>query len=703
MYEVIPDGSLIEVPDNCFGFTFKCYLPKVGYGVNVQTGIIEETDIIKRSDVPEEQFWERPELPKDYITKRRAEQERQKFDIFYVNQELEEIRVREWKRRLCGVWFYNYNPYSKKSEIQHVVGVHYFLLTYWKFQGKFFDFRMPDRDYWYVVKYCEEDPFCLGLNELTKRKNGKTARGGCWLYERTSRMSNHHGGIQSKSDIDGEEVIKKGVIHPWKTLPHFFRPIYDTMKGDDPSQELRFFHSSRRGSSTEVELTEEALNSFIDFKPAGDNAYDGPELHSWLCDESGKTKKPNSIKERQNVVRYCTEIDGEFKGKHLLTTTVEPEKGEEENYEFQELTARSNPLDRDENGRTGTGLYTIFLPAQKGMFFDKYGYADEERATTFLLNTRKKYQEDGDTRALSSFKRKNPMSFKEAFSSDGENALFDPELINTQLDDVSWRNDLMERGELKWKDGQRLWIEKEVNGEKVLVLNEIEWVPRENGKFEKIKGWFPTKPNSVFENGGKILPNNNFAFRVGCDPFKYDKTKDKRRSDCVAYGYEIPDGINKDSPYDDVSPISYADRPSSTDLANEEVLKLVWWLGCQVLFERNVNHWKKFFTENNCEAFLMWLPGEVEPGIYTDGKGTVVQMICNYTEAYINKHIKNVFHKKLMRKETGWLSFQVDDTQKFDHPMAFGFTLIAVNGKKYRKQKEFAVELDDFMPYNKAI
>jgi hypothetical protein len=228
-------------------------------------------------------------------------------------------------------------------------------------------------------------------------------------------------------------------------------------------------------------------------------------------------------------------------------------------------------------------------------------------------------------------------------------------------------------------------------------------VPKENGKFEKVKGWFPKQPNSVFENFGKILPNNNFSFRVGCDPFKYDKTKDKRRSDCVAYGYQIADPINKYDPYNDLSPISYADRPNSTDLANEEVLKLVWWLGCQVLFERNVNHWKKFFTENNCEGFLMWLPGEVEPGIYTDGKGTVVQLICNYTEAYINKHIKKVYHKKLMRKETGWLSFQVDDTQKFDHPMGFGITLIAVHGKKYTRREDQNMKIEDLMPLNKAV
>jgi len=700
MFQVIENGTLVEIPDNCFGFNFKCWIPPIGYGLNAATLKLEQVDVIKRSDIPEEQYWERPQLPADFNLKRKKEAERQKFDPLFVNQELESFRIQEWRRRLCGCWFWNYNPYKKESEVIHIVGVHYFMLTYWKFQGKWFDFRMPDRDYWYVVKYCEEDPCCLGLNELTKRKNGKTARAGCWLYERTSRMENHHGGIQSKADDDAQEVIKKGVIHPWKTLPHFFRPIYDTMKGDDPSEELRFFHASRRGSSAETEQDEEALNSFIDFKPSAESAYDGPELHTYVSDESGKTKKPVSILERQNVVRYCTEIDGEFKGKHLFTTTVEPEKGEPENYEFQDLTAQSNPLERDENGRTGTGLYTIFLPAHKAMFFDKYGYADEERAKEFLLNTRKKYQEENNTRKLSSFKRKNPMSFKEAFSADGEFALYDPEKLNNQLDLITWQKELTEKGNLEWKNGEPFKLKIDRNGQLIETLNEIIWVPCENGRWEKVKGWWPKDPNKVFENNGQFLPNNNFAMRIGCDPFKYDKTKDKRRSMCCAFAFQMKDALASNDIYNDAFVLKYSFRRDSTREANDDVLKMAWLCGCQVLFERNVNHWKEYFKEMNCAAFLMYLPGEQEPGIYTDGQGNTTQLICNYTESYINNDIGKVLFKSLIRKDTGWLGFKVEDTQIFDEPMAAGFTLIAVKGKRYTNPIQQRQNIEDIMPYH---
>jgi len=706
-------GDIYEVPDNAFGYVFKCNLPPVGKGVNSITGEVEDTDIIKRSEMPTENYWERFTLPKDWNERRKAEKERQKYDRYYVDTYLENIRAREWKRRLCGVWFHNYNSKKGEVELLYITGTHYLYVTYWRFQGKYMDFRINDMEFWYVVKYCEEDPDCLGLNEITKRKLGKTAKLGCWIYDRTSKPPyNQHAGLQSKADDDAEEVMKKALVQPWQKLPDFFRPIYDTMKGDDPN-ELRFFHTSRRGSTTELEREEEdALESWVDFGASGESVYDGPELDTYAADEAGKTKRPVSIKERQSTVRFCSEIDGSFirkdcpyfQRKQIYTTTVEIEKGEEDNYEFQEMTNNSNPLDRNDNNRTKTGLYTYFLPAQKGMLFDKYGYPDEEKAVTYLINEMKKLEDDGDTRGLSSFKRKNPMTFKMAFSADGATALYDPELINRQLDNISWGHDRTERGDLIWKDGFE--FERPVvmaNGEIGYELNEIEWKPNANGRYEKVIGWFPKDPNKVYKNNGKYLPNNNFSYRAGCDPFKYDKTKDKRRSNCAAFIYQMADQIYKDDPHNDMFGLRYSYRENSTRLANMDVLKMLWWCGCQCLFERNVNHWKRDFQDWNCDGFLMWMPGESEPGIATDGKGNVVQMICNYTEAYINESIGKVFFKTLMRKETGWLGFKVDDTQKSDEPMAAGFTLIAVKGKRYVRTPDTTKNIEDILPYRKAV
>jgi hypothetical protein len=709
MFYPIDNGSVFEINDNAYGFVFKCQLPPVGFGKNVKTGVIEETDIIKRSEIPTEQYWERPELPEDYAVKRRREKRIQATDPNYYDPYLEKIRRREWKRRLCGVWFWNYNPFTQESELVYITGTHYLYITYWKFQGKHNNYRTTDRDYFYIMRYCEEDPDCLGLNEITKRKQGKTARAGCWLYERTSRLKNHHGGIQSKADDDAAEVFKKAVMHPWQKLPDFFRPVYDTNKGSAPADELRFFPPSKRGAGAESEEEVKSLESFIDYKPSSEAAYDGPELHSYVSDESGKTKRPVSIKERQNVVRFCTEIDGIMQGKHLFTTTVEIEqdksgKDEEDNYEFQEMTAKSNPLDRDDNNRTSTGLYTYFLPAQKGMMFeDRYGHPNEEKAVSFLLNTRKKYTDDGDTRGLSSFKRKNPMNFKEAFSVDGTQSLYNPELLNDQLDKVSWNNKLTEFGNLKWKDDSPFIINIGTKDDPNWVLNEVEWKADPKGKFERVAGWWPKEPNKVVQMNAAYQPNNNHLFRIGYDTFKYDKTKNKRRSNAAAFAYQMKDDLYP-SEFDDMFVLRYSARPESRRIANMDVLMMAWLCGCQMLVERNAgDHYKEHYMEWGCGGFLMWLPNETDSGITTDGAGKTTQTICNYTEQYINEHIGKVFFKTLIRKETGWLGFKVEDTEKFDEPMSAGIALIAVKGKKYRKPTDQYQPIENLMPYRKAI
>jgi hypothetical protein len=442
------------------------------------------------------------------------------------------------------------------------------------------------------------------------------------------------------------------------------------------------------------------LESWIEYGSSGEGVFDGPELDSYGSDESGKTKKPVSIKERQNTVRYCSEIDGVFKGKHYFTTTVEPDKGEEENYEFQELTANSNPLERDDNGRTISGLYTYFLPAYKGMYFDEYGYPDEERAKVYLMNTRKKLQEEGKTRELASFKRKNPMTFKEAFSADGELALYDPELLNEQLDFLLWNDKLTEFGNLKWYKNSPFVLEIEENGQRKTILNKIIWEADPNGRFEKVKDWWPSDANRVIDRNGQYVPNNNFAFRIGADPFRYDKTKSKRRSNYAAFAYQMKDDLLSTS-FDDTFALRYAYRANSTYAANMDVLMMAWLCGCQVLFERNVNHWKDHFREWKCSGFLMWLPGEVEPGVIT--AGDAVQTICNLTEQYQNEHIKKVYFKSLIKKESGWLGFKVEETEKFDEPMAAGVTLIAVKGKRYEKPNSEKRSIESILPYNKAI
>ena len=703
-------GSAYEVEDNAFGFVFKCQVPPLGYGVNSMTGELCRTDMFQRSDVAEEQYFERVELPIDYKERRRREVSRQNTaEPLYVDPYLEDFRKAEWNRRLCGVWFLRYNPNLGYSEWVYITGQHWLYLNWWIYQGKKLDYREVDKETFYIYAYCQEDPCCLGSNELTQRKSGKTARTGCVAYERTSRMSYHHCGLQSKGDKDAASMFKKAFVQPWRKLPHFYRPVYDLMKGDDPSETLSFFATSRKGQAALEDEKEEALESFIDFGTSEEGFYDGPELHTYISDETGKTRRQVSVKERMRVVRQATEIDGEIRGFHMSTTTVEVEEGEEENEEYQQFTAQSNGLVRNENGMTSTGYYTFFQPADKYGTSDVYGFVDGKAIRTRILNQRKHLEEEGDLRGLSSYKRKVPLTFKEAFSADGTHSLYNPELLNNQLDAIQWTNKFTERGDLVWEDGYK--IKKPVKGSERMDAitgmqvvdyepSKVLWVANPNGKFEKVAGWLPIEPNNVYLHGFSYAPNNKFRYKQGCDPFKYDKTKEKRRSNCASFVYQMADDLFPNK-YDDMFVLRYAYREEGTSLANEDILKMAWWCGCEVLFERNINHWKKDFNDWECSKFYSWMPGEVEPGLITATGSSGVQSICNYTEAYINKYVSKVFFKTLLNKNTGWLGFKVEDTEKFDEPMAAGITLIAVKGQQ-QKIKPMQKDIGDYISWMKT-
>jgi hypothetical protein len=260
---------------------------------------------------------------------------------------------------------------------------------------------------------------------------------------------------------------------------------------------------------------------------------------------------------------------------------------------------------------------------------------------------------------------------------------------------------VVERGNLEWDGGFKMVVEVEGSeGQKILIPNKVVWRENPNGRWEKVKGWMPREENKIYEQNGQFFPNNNFNHRIGCDPFKYDKTKDKRRSNCASFVYQMKNPLFPDDKYSNMFTMKYAFRPESTRLANEDILLMAWWCGCQVLFERNVNHWKRDFEDWKVPGFLTWLPGEVEPGVYTRGNATtsLVQTICNYTEAYINEHIKKVYFKSLIRKETGWLGFKVEETEQFDEPMAAGITLVAVHGKKYMNSEQESFTIQDYWP-----
>ena len=81
------------------------YLPEYGYGIDADyEDIIKPVEIIKRSNKPEEQYWEKEDLPNEFMDWVADENSKKESDSSYFNYDLERIRQKEWHRRLFGIW-----------------------------------------------------------------------------------------------------------------------------------------------------------------------------------------------------------------------------------------------------------------------------------------------------------------------------------------------------------------------------------------------------------------------------------------------------------------------------------------------------------------------------------------------------------------------------------------------------------------------
>jgi len=662
----------------------ECNLPPVGYGIREQRDIkgvstfwLEKTDIIKRSKKDKDQYWERQPIPQWYIDKRVEEEMVQEYDPTHFDEACEAYRRVEWKRRMLGVWFWN------KGRPVYITGMHYMYIQYWTLPDIGHpDYRKCDRLFFYFLQYCIEDPDCLGMLNVAKRKSGKTARSGIFLYEFISRTEKTHGGIQSKTDPDAVELFAKAIVGPWGELPDFFRPIYDTLAGDQPDKKLSFFKPSRKGVKAGAKVikrqflgkpefgleTTKDLKSWIDFKSRVAGAYDGPHLHRYVSDEAGKLKDVD-INKRHGVVKLCTYVNGKHIGKHLYTTTVE--EIEDGGAKFKKLWDTSDHTAKNGSRLTGSHLYRYFEPSYTIDEVDKYGDTDElanikrheeERATSKIQDTREEYF---------GVIRRNAFTIDEAFKFSSKTGLYDTEKLYDRIDALELYRGL-ERGNLKWKNNE--------------PFTEVEWQKNSNGRWLICKDFDQHKSfgfvfNNVEKRGNQYYPKNKNVCTIGIDPFSHSTTQDGKRSMGAALAKRKYDPTKIDDPFNDAFFLLYHGRPATVPLFNMDMLMTCWWLGCEALLENNKPAMIDDFNSEtmNCGNFLMQLSDYNGKGI--PGNDKTAERIVDLTETYIFENLEKVFFAALCKD---WVDFDFDNRTKSDIAMAAGYTLIGDHKNTYK-------------------
>ncbi len=100
------------------------------------------------------QRWERPIIPVDLEYQPESDQL--------------PIIEREWERRKNGFWFYN------NGILEYITGHHYFLLSHFYADGKYFKWTDAHRDIFYWWELVEKDPMCIGGILNSYRRIGKS-------------------------------------------------------------------------------------------------------------------------------------------------------------------------------------------------------------------------------------------------------------------------------------------------------------------------------------------------------------------------------------------------------------------------------------------------------------------------------------------------------------------------------------------------
>lgn len=637
------------------------------------------------------QLWQRIPMPEELQRIRSMDEWlekptefRKKFHL-YIEQ--------EFQRRRDGVWFYN------NGEPTYITGRHYMFLQWSKIDIGYPSYLAFQREIFLHMAACEADPRCFGQLYTKCRRSGYTNVCSAVLVDEASQVKEKLLGIQSKTGKDAQEnIFMKKVVAIFRSYPFFFKPIQDGTT--NPRMELAFREPSKRiTKSNKTSQRGDALNSVINWKNTTNNAYDGEKLHMLYLDEAGKWEKPSDIREAWRIERTCLIVGKRIVGKALVGSTVNPmDKGGDE---YRGLWADSDPNERNNNGRTRSGLYRIFIPAYDALegFFDKYGnpVVDDppqsvhihgidngiidQGSKTYLKNERKSFKDDPSE--LNEIIRQFPFTEDEAFRDSIEGSLFNIGKIYQQIES---NDDLYPNPVVK---GNFIWKRKD---------EEVVFSPDPNGRFHV--AWLPPAHlanKRADDRGKKIAPNGHIGV-AGVDSYDLDVTVDSRGSKGALHLYNK---FNMDVP-GNMFVVEYASRPDLANIFYEDVLMCAFFYGYPILIENNKYGIARYFESRGYDGYLMDRPEHLKSAssssVRTKGipsnSQDVIQAHAHAIEAYIHDHVginletgemgKMYFNRTL----EDWIGYKIDKRTKFDLTISSGLALLAA--QKVKKEKPVA-------------
>ena len=654
-----------------------------------------------RSETPTEQYWQRTELPKE-LSKIQS--------IFQWNDMPNEFKDRwvdyieeEFDRRENGLWFMN------NGVPTYIPGSHYMYLQWSSIDIGYPDYREANRIFFIFWEACKADPRSFGMIYLKIRRSGFSFMSSSECVNVATLARDSRVGILSKTGSDAKKMFTDKVVPINSRLPFFFKPVMDGM--DKPKTELAYrvpaSKITKKNMNTVNSDSVDGLDTSIDWKNTEDNSYDGEKLLFLAHDESAKWLKPNNILNNWRVTKTCLRVGSKIIGKCMMGSTSNSLSKGGDNY--KKLYEDSSVLNRNANGQTKSGLYSLFIPMEWNMegFIDRYGMPVFRKPSSAIIGVDGQDITNGaidyweaeveslknDADALNEFYRQFPRTESHAFRDESKSSIFNLTKIYQQIDynDSQIHGQLASRGMFHWKDGEK--------------DGKVIWIPDPRGRF--LVSWFPPPhmQNNVSTRNGIKYPGNEHLGSFGCDPYDISAVVGGRGSNGSLHGmtkYHMDDApVNQFF-------LEYIARPQTAEIFFEDVLMACVFYGMPMLAENNKARILYHFKNRGYRAFSMNRPDrllnklsktEKELGGIPNSSEEVKQAHASAIETYIEKYVgfdstgsyrpsDEMGAMPFTRTLEDWAKFDINDRTKHDASISSGLAIMANQKHVYLPEKK---------------
>ena len=526
-------------------------------------------------------------------------------EIFYMKpdsfvKKYEKYINADWDRRDYGEWIYI------NGKAVWIPPSHYFMLQHSPVQGnRLPDFRFTNLDYWMFWEAVKADIRCLGMIYLKNRRSGASTMAGSEAVNVGTNIEEGFLGIMSKTNRDSVSFLTRMVLRPFKKLAWYFKPL--TSGTSSAASGLIFKEPAKKMSSKNTVMSAESgLDTSIKQFPTALNSMDGERVDFMVLDECGKLPSDVPFDQYFSVAEECLVEGFKIIGKCMAVSTCNSQaKG---GREFKEVYYASDARKRMENGRTATGMYSLFIPAewnQEGGY-DKFGYSIVDDPTYTIRNREGDYVKKGNLSRLiekgeslkkqsaalyNEFLRKHPRTEQHAFRDESNDSDFNLNKIYEQMDYNELVPNIHERGNFINKGDEENPV--------------IDWIPdKYRGRF--LMRWMPEEKlrNNFERRAGELTPLNDFGM-FGVDTYRVQKTVDRRGGSKGAMSGVTDTSMNIAEYPSNFFFLEYLERPATLENFMQDMEYALLFYGTQALIESNVDNLLKHLRRKNMTRFSL--------------------------------------------------------------------------------------------------